>query len=160
MEALLYECMTWEPRRDHYRLLRRTHHGLLLRVIGYRREHGTYRQLSYAHALKKNWVQKRGGYHPTTATSVRGRHSQTTRRAPPEAADGQKTSQRGRSRLGTPRAELAGLSQGRLSSVRSHGRLCGGEPVNIRRESYGPLQRRWTMGRRGTRGSCRERKKS
>ena len=28
--------------------LRRTHHRLLLRVIGYRRERGTYRQLSYA----------------------------------------------------------------------------------------------------------------
>ena len=46
MEALLYGCMTWAPRREHYRLLRRTHHRLLLRVIGYRRERGTYRQLS------------------------------------------------------------------------------------------------------------------
>ena len=36
MEALLYGCMTWAARRDHYRLLRRTHHRLLLRVIGYR----------------------------------------------------------------------------------------------------------------------------
>ena len=43
MEALLYGCMTWAPRREHYRLLRRTHHRLLLRVIGYRRERGTYR---------------------------------------------------------------------------------------------------------------------
>ena len=42
MEALLYGCMTWAPRRDHYRLLRRTHHRLLLRVIGDRRERGTY----------------------------------------------------------------------------------------------------------------------
>ena len=49
----IYGCMTWPPRRDHYRLLRRTHHRLLLRVIGYRRERGTYRQLSYAQALKK-----------------------------------------------------------------------------------------------------------
>ena len=55
MEALLYGCMTWDPRRDHYRLLRRTHHRLLLRVIGYRRERGTYRQLSYAQALNKTW---------------------------------------------------------------------------------------------------------
>ena len=53
MEALLYGCMTWAPRRDHYRLLRRIHHRLLLRVIGYRRERGTYRQLSYAQALKR-----------------------------------------------------------------------------------------------------------
>ena len=58
MEALLYGCMTWAPRRDHYRLLRRTHHRLLLRVIGYRHERGTYRQLSYAHqALKKTGCQ-------------------------------------------------------------------------------------------------------
>ena len=57
MEALLYGCVTWAPRRDHYRLLRRTHHRLLLRVIGYRRERGTYRQLSYARALKKTGCQ-------------------------------------------------------------------------------------------------------
>ena len=57
MEALLYGCMTWAPRREHYRILRRTHHRLLLRVIGYRRERGTYRQLSYAQALKKTGCQ-------------------------------------------------------------------------------------------------------
>ena len=57
MEGLLYGCMTWAPRRDHYRLPRRTHHRLLLRVIGYRRERGTYRQLSYAQALKKTGCQ-------------------------------------------------------------------------------------------------------
>ena len=57
MEALLCGCMTWAPRRDLYRLLRRTHHRLLLRVIGYRRERGTYRQLSYAQALKKTGCQ-------------------------------------------------------------------------------------------------------
>ena len=45
------------PRRDHYRLLRRTHHRTLLRAIGYRRERGTYRQLSYAQALKKTGCQ-------------------------------------------------------------------------------------------------------
>ena len=58
MEALLYGCMTWVPRHDHYRLLMRTHHRLLLRVIGYRRERGTYRRLSYAQALKKNGCQR------------------------------------------------------------------------------------------------------
>ena len=57
MEALLYGCMMWGPRRDHYRLLRRTRHRLLLRVIGYRRERGTYRQLSYPQALKKSGGQ-------------------------------------------------------------------------------------------------------
>eukprot|EP00752_Nemacystus_decipiens_P004772 g4343.t1 len=54
VEALLYGCVTWSPRRDHYyRLLRTTHHQLLLRVIGYRRKRGTHRQLSYAQALKR-----------------------------------------------------------------------------------------------------------
>ena len=52
IEALLYRCMTWAPRREHYRLLRRTRHRLLQRIIGYRRERGTYQQLSYAQALK------------------------------------------------------------------------------------------------------------
>ena len=82
---------------------------------------------------QEDWVPKRGSYHPPTATSVRGSHSQTTRRAPPEAADGRKTSRGGgRSRQGMPRAELAGLSQGRLPSVWSHGRLYGGQPAYIR----------------------------
>ena len=53
MEALLYGCMTWAPRQEHYRLLRTTHHRLLLRIIGYQRERGSYRQLSYAQALKR-----------------------------------------------------------------------------------------------------------
>eukprot|EP00752_Nemacystus_decipiens_P002428 g2287.t1 len=53
VEALLYGCVTWSPRRDHYRLLRTTHHQLLLRVIGHRRKRGTHRQLSYAQALKR-----------------------------------------------------------------------------------------------------------
>ena len=53
MEALLHGCMTRAPRREHYRLLRRTYHRLLLRVIGYRRERGTYRQLSYAQPSRR-----------------------------------------------------------------------------------------------------------
>ncbi|CAB1103681.1 unnamed protein product [Ectocarpus sp. CCAP 1310/34] len=53
VEALLYGCMTWSPRRNHYGMLQTTHHRLLLRVIGYRRKRGTYRQLSYAQALKR-----------------------------------------------------------------------------------------------------------
>ena len=78
MEALLYGCMTWAPRRDHYLLLRRTHHRLLLQVIGYRRERGTYRQLFVRLGPQECRVPKRGSYHSTTtATSVRGSHGQT-----------------------------------------------------------------------------------
>ena len=58
MEALLYGCMTWAPRNAHYRQLRTTHHKFLLRVIGYRRVRGTYRQMSYAKALKKIGSQR------------------------------------------------------------------------------------------------------
>jgi len=53
MEALLYGCMTRAPRNEHHRLMRTTHYRLLLRVIGYRRQRGTYRQLSCAQALKR-----------------------------------------------------------------------------------------------------------
>ena len=53
MEALLYGCVAWSPRKDHYQLLQTTHYRLLLRDIGYRRKRGTYRQLSYAQALKR-----------------------------------------------------------------------------------------------------------
>ena len=57
MEALPYGCMTWAPRNAHYRQLRTTQHKLLLRVIGYRRVHGTYRKMPYAKALKKTESQ-------------------------------------------------------------------------------------------------------
>ena len=57
MEALLYGYMTWAPRNAHYPQLRTTYHKLPLSVIGYRRAHGTYRQMSYAKALKKNGRQ-------------------------------------------------------------------------------------------------------
>ena len=57
MEALLYGCMTWAPRNAHYRQLRTTHHKLFLRVIGYHHVHGTYRNMSYAKALKKTGNQ-------------------------------------------------------------------------------------------------------
>ena len=48
MEVLLYRC----ARSEHYTLLTTRHHGLLLRVIAYRRERGTHQQLSYAQGLK------------------------------------------------------------------------------------------------------------
>eukprot|EP00903_Cladosiphon_okamuranus_P011475 g10808.t1 len=53
VEALLYDCVTWSPRGDHYRLLQTTHHQLLLRIIGHLRKRGTHRQLSYAQALRR-----------------------------------------------------------------------------------------------------------
>ena len=98
MEALLHGCMTWAPRRGHYRLLSRTHHRLLLRVIGYHRKRGTYRQLSCAQANKKTGCQSVEATIRQRRLLFRGSHGQTTRRAPPEAAGGRKTSREGRSR--------------------------------------------------------------
>ena len=57
MEALPYGCVVWSPRKDPYELLATIHRRLLLRVIGYRRRRGTYRQLSYAQALKIDGCQ-------------------------------------------------------------------------------------------------------
>ena len=52
MEALLHGCVAWSPRIDRCDLLTTIHYRLLLLVIGYRHQRGTYRQLSYAQALK------------------------------------------------------------------------------------------------------------
>ena len=158
MEALLYGCMTCPPRRDHYRLLRRTHHRLLLRVIGYRRERGTYQQLLYAEALKKAGCQKCGSYHSTTATFVRGSHCQTTRRAPPEAADGRKTSRGGRFRQGTPRQNLLGCLKDDFQEFEA----TDGSTVD-NRPTFGVDRAIWTLaakmddGAPWHKGCCRER---
>ena len=53
---------------------------------------------------QEDWLPKRGSYHPTTSTSVRVNHGQTTCRAPPELADGRNTS-RGGGDLGKGRPE-------------------------------------------------------
>ena len=45
------------PLRLKARLLRMTHHKLLLGAIGYHHVHGTYRKMSYAKALKKTGSQ-------------------------------------------------------------------------------------------------------
>ena len=145
----IYGCMTWAPRRDHYRLLRRTHHRLLLRVIGYRRERGTYRQLSYAQALKKTGCQ-------SVETTIRQRRllfagamtRQPAGRLPKRLMDGKIV---GREDPGKGRPERLrddfqafGATDGStVWTTGSHSELT---------EPYGPLRRRWTMGRRGTRG--------
>ena len=117
MEALLYGCMTWAPRHDHYRLLKRT-----LR----------YRQLSYAQALKKTGCQ-------SVKVTIRQRRllfagamaRKPAGRLPKRLMD-DKLVGGGRSGQVTPGAELTDLSQGRLPSFRSHGRHYGGEPAYIR----------------------------
>ena len=34
LKALIYGCATWTPLKDHYANLRRTHHRMLLRILG------------------------------------------------------------------------------------------------------------------------------
>ena len=157
MEALLYGCMTWTPRRDYYRLLRRTHHRLLLRIIGYRCERGTYRQLSHAQALKKTGCQ-------SVEATIRQRRllfagvmaRQPAGCLPKRLMDGKllggKIQARGaRSRTGW----IVSRTTSKCSGARTTLRWTTGLHSELT-EPYGPLQRRWTMGRSGTRGCCRE----
>ena len=100
---------------------------------------------------KEDWLPKRGSYHSATATSVRRSHGQTTRRAPPEAADGRKTSWGGKIQARNDRSRT-GLIVSRTISTRSEPRTAlrwtTGSHSELT-EPYGPLQRRWTIGRRG-----------
>ena len=155
MEAQLYGCMTWAPRRDHYRLLRRTHHRLLLRVIGYRRERGIYRQLSYAQALKKTACR-------SVEATIRQRRllfagamtKQPAGRLLKRLMDGKLVGGEDPGK-GRPEQNWMDCLKDDFQTFRaktgSHSELT---------EPCGPLRRRWTMGRRGTRRCCRERKSS
>ena len=52
IEALLYGCSTWTPRREHYAKLRTVHHRVLLRIIGAQRKRPDHRMTSYNRALE------------------------------------------------------------------------------------------------------------
>ena len=67
METMLYGCITWSPTVAHLAILRKTHHRLLLRCIGWKRKDGDgYHVLSYADALAKTGCEN-------VATTVRKR---------------------------------------------------------------------------------------
>lgn len=53
VEPLLYRCMTWSPLEAHYKQLRRAHHALLRRCIGYQKQHSADHALSYPDTLAK-----------------------------------------------------------------------------------------------------------
>ena len=151
-----------EPRREHNRLLRRTHHRLLLRFIGYRRERGTYRQLSYAQALKETGCQ-------SVEVSIRQRRllfagamaRQPAGRLPKRLIDGKQV---GGEDPGKGRPEQNWMDclkddTFKRSEPQTALRWTTGSHSELT-EPYGPLRRRWMVGRRGTRGCCREWKKS
>ena len=52
IEALLYGCITWTFRQEHYAKLRTVHHRILLRIIGARRKRPDHRITSYNRALE------------------------------------------------------------------------------------------------------------
>ena len=53
VETLLYGCMTWSPNKPDYDRLRRVHHFMLLRCLGWRKRKRDDHTLSYADALAK-----------------------------------------------------------------------------------------------------------
>ena len=53
VEALIYGCMTWSPNKPDYDRLRRVHHSMLLRCLGWRKRKRDDHTLSYADARAK-----------------------------------------------------------------------------------------------------------
>ena len=53
IERLLYGCMTWSPNKPDYDRLRRVHHSMLLRCLGWRKRKRDDHTLSYVNALAK-----------------------------------------------------------------------------------------------------------
>ena len=48
LETLLYGCVTWSPSKADYGRLRKTHHQMLLRCLGWRKRKREDHVLSYA----------------------------------------------------------------------------------------------------------------
>ena len=57
IETLLYGCMTWSPKKTDYDRLRRVHHSMLLRCLGWWKRKRDDHTLSYAQALAKSASQ-------------------------------------------------------------------------------------------------------
>ena len=53
IETLLYGCMTWSPNKPDHGRLRRVHHSMLLRCLGWRKRKRDDHTLLYADALAK-----------------------------------------------------------------------------------------------------------
>ena len=53
IETLPYGCMTWSPNKPNYDRLRRVHHLMLLRCLGWRERKRDDHTISYANALAK-----------------------------------------------------------------------------------------------------------
>ena len=53
LETMLYGCVTWSPRACHYDTLRRAHHRLLTRCIGWRKHNRAGHPIFYLDTLIK-----------------------------------------------------------------------------------------------------------
>ena len=53
LEKMLYGCVTWSPRACHYDTLRRAHHRILTRCIGWRKRNRADHPISYLETLVK-----------------------------------------------------------------------------------------------------------
>ena len=53
LETMLYDCVTWSPRACHYDTLRRAHHRLLTRCVGWRKYNRADHPISYLDTLVK-----------------------------------------------------------------------------------------------------------
>ena len=53
LETMLYGCVAWSPRACHYDTLRRAHHRLLTRCIGWRKHNRDDHPISYLDTLLK-----------------------------------------------------------------------------------------------------------
>ena len=51
LETLLYECVTWSPTKADYDRLRKAHHQMLLRHLGWRKRKREDHIVSYANAI-------------------------------------------------------------------------------------------------------------
>ena len=51
LETMLYGCVTWSPRTSYYDTLRRAHHRLLIRCIGWRKHNPADHPIPYLDAL-------------------------------------------------------------------------------------------------------------
>ena len=60
IETLLYGCTTWSPNKPDYDRLRRVHHSMLLRCLGWRKRKRDEHTLSYADALAKTASESMG----------------------------------------------------------------------------------------------------
>ena len=53
IETVLYRCMTWSPNKPNCDRLRRVHHSMLLRCLGWRKRKRDDHTLSYSDVLAK-----------------------------------------------------------------------------------------------------------